>query len=113
MVKIRLRRMGNKHRPFYRVVVSDSKAGRNSSFIEVLGHYDPIAQPKVIEIKQDRALHWLLNGAQPTETVAYLLKKVGVLETYLEQRPAARKNFGFLDKRTAALSQESAVGSEA
>ena len=113
MVKIRLRRIGTKGRPFYRVVVAQSTAGRNGKFVELIGTYDPISQPKKIEVNQERALHWLRNGAQPTETTAYLLNKVGVLEQYFQERPGAKKNFGFLDKRTAATSVPSVVEHEA
>lgn len=113
MVKIRLRRIGTKGRPFYRIVVAESTAGRNGKFVETIGTYDPVAQPKHLEVKQDRALHWLLAGAQPTETTAYLLNKDGVLGQYLEQRPAQRKKYSFLDKRTAAVSVASAVDAAA
>ncbi|RYG29431.1 30S ribosomal protein S16 [bacterium] len=100
MVKIRLRRLGNKARPFYRVVVAKSTAGRNGAFVEILGTYSAIEQPKRIEIEAERALYWLRQGAEPTETVAYLLNKVGVLETYLNERPNQRQKYKFLDKRT-------------
>lgn len=109
MVKIRLRRMGNRHRPFYRIVVARSTAARDGSFIEQIGTYNPVTQPKLIELKGDRALHWLLEGAQPTETVAVIMKKEGVLEQFFEQRPKAKANFKFLDKRTSAMSRKSAV----
>lgn len=109
MLKIRLRRIGTKGRPFYRVVVAKSAAGRNGAFVETLGQYDPIVKPTYISINSERALHWLLQGAQPTETTAILLNKIGVLETFFEQRPAARKKYSFLDKRTAAISVASAV----
>lgn len=109
MVKIRLRRIGTKGRPFYRVVVAPSAAGRNGAFVEVIGTYDPVSNPKQINIKEDRALHWLMAGAQPSETTAYLLNKTGVLEQYFTQRPSARKKFGYLDKRTAALSVKSVI----
>lgn len=114
MVKIRLRRIGTKARPFYRVVVAESSAGRNGAFVETLGTYDPTKQPKHIDINEERTLHWLLNGAQPTETTAYLLNKTGVLGKFLEQRPSQKKAYSFLDKRTAATSVASAVeaGSE-
>jgi small subunit ribosomal protein S16 len=101
--------MGTKGRPFYRVVVAHSTAGRNGKFVESIGTYDPQSKPKLINIDGDRALHWLVNGAQPSETTAYLLNKIGVLEKYFEQRPTARKNFSFLDKRTAAISVPSAI----
>lgn len=109
MVKIRLRRMGTKGRPFYRVVVAKSTAGRNGSFIESIGVYDPVAQPKVIQIKEDRALYWLLQGAQPTETAAVIMNRQGILDKFFTERPTAKKNFSFLDKRTAATSVKSVM----
>jgi small subunit ribosomal protein S16 len=109
MVKIRLRRMGNKHRPFYRIVVTKSTAGRDGSFIEVLGTYNPLTKPSTVALDGDRSLHWLMSGAQPTETVAYLLKREGVLETFFGQRPKARADYKFLDKRTAAMSRKTVV----
>ncbi len=109
MVKIRLRRIGTKARPFYRVVVAESNTGRNGAFVETIGKYDPTKQPTVMEIDEERAMHWLLSGAQPTETVAYLLNKNGVLPRFLEQRPNQKKAYAFLDKRTAATSVASAV----
>lgn len=109
MVKIRLRRIGTKGRPFYRIVVAPSTAGRNGRFVEVIGAYDPVAKPKVLKIDEARALHWLMNGAQPSETTAYLLKKSGVLEKYFEARPNARANFKFLDKTTTVTSVASVL----
>lgn len=109
MVKIRLRRMGNKHRPFYRIVVARSTASRDGSFIEQIGTYNPVSRPKQIELKGDRALHWLLEGAQPTETVAVIMKGQGVLDEYFEKRPKAKASFKFLDKRTSAMTRKSAV----
>lgn len=101
--------MGNKHRPFYRIVVAKSASARDSAAIEYLGSYNPISKPSTVEIKGDRALHWLLEGAQPTETVAILLKRQGILDEFFAQRPAAKKKYGFLDKRTRAMTVESAV----
>lgn len=109
MVKIRLRRTGTKGRPFYRVVVAKSTAARNGTFVEAIGTYDPIVKPTKIAVNEERALHWLRMGAQPTETSAYLLNKIGILEKYFEERPAARKQYGFLDKRTAATSVASVI----
>ena len=109
MVKIRLRRIGTKGRPYYRVVVAPSTAGRNGRFVETIGTYDPVAQPKHIEIKEDRALHWLRHGAQPTETTAYLLSKLGILGKFFEERPEAKGEYKFLDKRTASMTKQSAV----
>ncbi|MEJ5170474.1 MAG: 30S ribosomal protein S16 [Fimbriimonadales bacterium] len=99
MVKIRLRRIGTKGRPFYRIVAAESSMGRNGRFIEVLGYYDPVSQPKRLEVDAERALHWLRNGAEPTETVGYILNKKGVLERFFAERPDARKRYRYLDKR--------------
>ena len=77
-VKIRLRRMGQKKAPFYRVIVADSRSPRDGRFIEELGYYDPTKEPSVIKIDEELAKKWLANGAQPTETVAKLLKIAGI-----------------------------------
>ena len=74
MVKIRLRRMGAKKAPFYRVVVADSRYPRDGRFIEEIGYYDPTKQPSVVSIDKEKADKWLANGAQPTDTVKKLLK---------------------------------------
>ncbi len=109
MVKIRLRRIGTKGRPFYRVVVAKSTAGRNGAFVETIGQYDPVVKPTLININKERALFWLLQGAQPTETTAILLNKIGVLEEFFAQRPGSKKDYKFLDKRTAAMSVKSVI----
>lgn len=109
MVKIRLKRQGNKHRPFYRVVVGKADSGRDSAAIEILGTYNPLTRPSTVVLKNDRALHWLMNGAQPTETVAIILSRAGVLDEFFAQRPSAKANYKFLDKRTAVMSQQSVV----
>ena len=75
MVKIRLRRMGAKKAPYYRVVVADSHFARDGRCIEEIGTYDPLADPAKIEIDMERAKYWISNGAQPTDTVRGLLKK--------------------------------------
>ncbi len=80
MVKIRLRRTGKTKQPNYRVVVADSRSPRDGKFIEIIGHYNPIRQPKVLEVKADRARYWLSVGAQPSDTVSRLLKQVNVLD---------------------------------
>lgn len=77
-VKIRLRRMGQIHAPFYRVIVADSRSPRNGRFIEEIGYYDPTKEPSVVKIDTEAAKKWLANGAQPTETVAKLLKQAGI-----------------------------------
>ena len=78
MVKIRLRRMGAKKAPFYRVVVADSRYPRDGRFIEELGTYDPRQNPAAVNIDVERAQAWIKTGAQPTDTVRYLLKKAGL-----------------------------------
>ncbi len=80
MVKIRLRRVGKKKAPFYRVVVADSRYPRDGRFIEEIGTYDPMAEPSAVKIDAERAKKWIANGAQPTDTVRVLLKKTGVIE---------------------------------
>ncbi len=80
MVKIRLRRIGKKKQPTYRVVVADSRAPRDGRFIESIGKYAPREEPSLVEIDTDRALEWLGKGAQPSEAVTKLLKIAGVLD---------------------------------
>ncbi len=79
-VKIRLRRMGAKKRPFYRLVVADSRRARDGRFIETLGYYNPCVEPIELKINDDRAAYWLGCGAQPSDTAQALLKKQGVYE---------------------------------
>ena len=82
MVKIRLKRMGAHKKPFYRIVVADVRAPRDGKFIEELGYYDPMKEPKEIKIDEELAKKWLANGAQPTDTVKSLFKKSGILQIY-------------------------------
>ena len=79
MVKIRLRRMGAKKAPFYRIVVADSRSPRDGRFIEEIGTYNPMLEPSEVKVDADKAKQWIKNGAQPTETVKSLLKKEGIL----------------------------------
>ena len=79
-VKIRLRRMGAKKAPFYRVIVADSRVPRNGKFIEEIGTYDPLTNPSTIKIDADAAKKWIANGAQPTDTVKALLKKSNIID---------------------------------
>lgn len=79
MVKIRLKRMGAHKKPFYRVIVADSRAPRDGKFIEEIGYYNPLTDPADIKIDDEKAKKWLGNGAQPTETVRALFKKTGIL----------------------------------
>ena len=78
-VKIRLRRMGAKKSPFYRIVVADSRFPRDGRFIEEIGYYNPMEEPSVVKVDPEKAKKWIANGAQPTDTVRGLLKKAGVL----------------------------------
>ncbi len=80
MVKIRLRRMGSRNRPLYRMVVADSRSPRDGAFIEVIGHYNPLTDPETVVIDEEKALKWLSRGAKPTDTVSRLLAKCGVME---------------------------------
>lgn len=80
MLKIRLRRMGAKKAPFYRIVVADSRAPRDGAFVEEIGYYNPISEPVEIKVDAERAREWIKNGAQPTDTVRALLKKSGAIE---------------------------------
>ena len=80
MVKIRLRRMGAKKAPFYRVVVADSRYPRDGRFIEQIGTYNPLTEPSTINVDSEKALKWLGQGAQPTDTVKELLKVSGVIK---------------------------------
>jgi small subunit ribosomal protein S16 len=80
MVKIRLKRMGAHKKPFYRVVVADSRTQRDGRFIEEIGYYDPMTKPAEIKVDNERAKYWLGVGAQPTDTVRILLRKTGAIE---------------------------------
>jgi len=83
MVVIRLRRAGSKKRPFFRVVVTVSRAARDSSFVEILGHYNPRTKPALVDVNQERIDHWLSKGAQPSDTVRTLIAR------HLTPKPAA------------------------
>ena len=75
MVAIRLRRAGSKKRPYFRIVVTDSRAARDSSFVEILGHYNPRTRPALVDIKQDRVAYWISKGAQPSDSVRTLMAR--------------------------------------
>lgn len=79
MVRIRLTRMGKRHRPFYRIIVVDSRKRRDGAYIDSLGYYNPLKEPADVNIDFDRAVDWIMKGAQPSETVSRLLRKAGVL----------------------------------
>jgi len=82
MVKIRLRRTGAKKQPSYRVVVADQRSPRDGRFIEIIGHYNPRTEPETVNIQEDRALHWLSEGAQMTDTIERLFKNLGTLDRF-------------------------------
>lgn len=79
-VKIRLKRIGSKKNPFYRIVVADSRRARDGRFIEEIGYYNPLTEPKTIKVDNERAMSWIGNGAKPSETVDRLFKNSGVYE---------------------------------
>ena len=81
-VKLRLKRMGSKQKPFYRIVAADSRSPRDGRFIETIGTYNPIKKPAEVSVNEELALKWLKNGAQPTDTVRSLLSKQGIMAKY-------------------------------
>ncbi len=87
MLRIRLRRTGQKHQPSYRIVVAHKETKRDGGFIEILGHYNPRTEPRTLEVNQERAKYWLSVGAQPSETVERLLFSAGVITTEPKRRP--------------------------
>ena len=80
MLKIRLRRMGAKKAPFYRIVVADSRSPRDGAFVEEIGYYNPTSDPAELKVDNEKAAQWIKNGAQPTDTVRGLLKKSGAIQ---------------------------------
>ena len=86
MVKIRLKRMGAKKKPFYRLVVADSRSPRDGRFIEHLGYYDPLTEPVNVKIDVEKTMHWLQQGAQPSDSARSLLKREGILERFSEAK---------------------------
>lgn len=85
-VKIRLKRMGAKKAPFYRLVVADSRSPRDGRFIEEIGTYNPLTEPAQVKINEEKALHWLANGAQPSDTVKNLFRKEGIMKKVHEAK---------------------------
>ena len=86
MVKIKLRRVGAKNRPSYRLVAADSRSPRDGAFIAVIGHYNPLTDPETVVINEEEALKWLRGGAQPTATAARLLSKAGILDKLVKEK---------------------------
>lgn len=90
MVKLRLQRVGRKHTPIYRVVVANSRSPRDGAFIEIIGHYNPLTDPASININEEKALKWLSCGAQPTDTVYSLLRKLGIIDKFKQQEVSSQ-----------------------
>jgi small subunit ribosomal protein S16 len=88
MLAIRLRRMGSKKRPYFRVVVTDSRAARDSSFVEVLGHYNPRTKPETLELNRDRYAHWVKAGAQPSDSIRTLVARMPPAPAAVAEQPA-------------------------
>ena len=89
LVKIRLRRVGTKKRPGYRIVVADIRAPRDGNFVDIIGHYNPLTDPETVVIDEDKALKWLGQGAQTTDTANRLLSKMGILEKFKKVKEIA------------------------
>ncbi|MGD0352172.1 MAG: 30S ribosomal protein S16 [Dehalococcoidia bacterium] len=89
MVKIRLRRIGTRNKPIYRMVAADERSPRDGKFIEIIGHYNPLTEPETFVVDEEKALKWLKYGAQPTGTALRLLTKAGVVDKF---KPVAEKN---------------------
>jgi len=85
-VKLRLKRMGSKQKPFYRIVAADARSPRDGRFIETVGTYNPIKGAEVVTIDEEKALTWLKNGAQPTDTVKNILSHAGIMAKYAESK---------------------------
>lgn len=85
-VKLRLKRMGGKQKPFYRIVAADSRSPRDGRFIEIVGTYNPVKNPAEINVNEELALKWLDNGAQPTDTVRAILSKEGIMAKYADSK---------------------------
>lgn len=85
-VKIRMKRMGSKRNPFYRIVVADSRSPRDGRLIEQIGTYDPVAEPVTLNIDEEKALNWMSNGAQPSDTVRNLFSEKGIMKKFHESK---------------------------
>jgi len=85
-VKLRLKRMGSKQKPFYRIVAADSRSPRDGKFLETVGTYDPIKEKDTVTVKEDRVLYWMQNGAIPTDTVRSILSKQGIMKKFADSK---------------------------
>jgi len=118
MVRIRLRRVGKRKQPVYRVVVADSRSPRDGRFIEVIGQYKPLEDPSEIVLDTDKALEWLRKGAQPSGSVTALLKRTGIWSTFVAdkgpaKKPPPKKKAAAARARADALAAKAAEGAEA
>ncbi|USS92365.1 30S ribosomal protein S16 [Fructobacillus americanaquae] len=111
-VKIRLKRMGAKKRPFYRVVIADSRSPRDGRFIETVGTYNPITVPAEVKLDEAKILAWLANGAQPSDTARNLLSKAGIMAKYAEQKAGAASEKPAKTKKAVAAKPAAAASSE-
>jgi small subunit ribosomal protein S16 len=109
MVRIRLRRMGAKKKPFYRIVVADKRSPRDGRFIETIGTYDPMTEPATVELQLDRAAHWLSVGAQPTEALVLILKSKNLLDEDGKPIPFAEEVVEVVEDVVAVVETEDAV----
>lgn len=89
-VKLRLKRMGSKQKPFYRIVAADARSPRDGRFIETVGTYNPVRKPAEVNVDEEKALKWLNNGAIPTDTVRSILSKEGIMAKHAEQKKAGK-----------------------
>ena len=89
-VKLRLKRMGSKQKPFYRIVAADSRSPRDGKFIELVGTYNPVKGSEVVTVDEEKALKWLNNGAEPTETVRNILSKQGIMKKYADSKTSKK-----------------------
>ncbi|MBN2005287.1 MAG: 30S ribosomal protein S16 [Anaerolineae bacterium] len=105
MLKLRLRRVGSKRQPSYRIVVAESTAPRDGKFIEVVGFYNPRTQPETITVKEDRALYWLSVGAQPTDSLARLFNKCGTMGRFARMKAGEELAALVAEAQAAAAAQ--------
>ena len=89
-VKLRLKRMGSKAKPFYRIVAADSRSPRDGRFLEVVGTYNPVKGQEVVTVNEEKAMYWLSNGAIPTDTVRSILSKQGIMKKFAESKKAGK-----------------------
>lgn len=111
MVKIRLRRQGKKHQPIYRIVVAEARAPRDGAFIETLGYYNPLKDPEILEINEERLRHWMGHGAQPSDALEDLLRRKGLFthETRAQRSAIARRESQAKAKAAAEAAEKAAT----